>query len=525
MKFCSARIVTPLAALLMLLITTCATTRTQAQETQSASRSSDWDFGYELFQALLEQQGLTAVDYEALVLSDPQNSVLVIQGKVDSRIAKVIPKFCSDGGTVLVACDTLTYLGESCTFREGPVLTRDSFQAYQSFPDCIQISQFNNQHPLMAGIGSIVVNKSGWLKRPRLGATTLDVAVTLPASCEPSESANQPLLATANLASLKGGKLILCADQSLFTNGMLWHADNSILAINIANALAEGKQRSQVCFVVKGRTQKSYQDSPNVNPNGNPDLPDVDLPEPKLKTMLKVANKIVKNVEESNVANEFLANQPRNVNAPYYRRAILFVLVAIVAGLVARFLFGSFSATILISGGVLLYLAVGAISASRWGYWLPGRSVIAVFLQTIALLPAVVYVLLKLFTDDEATEEAMPARSMKTAFDLRANKKISDSEFGFAASMLARELCKEVTDSADPAVWLRQLKSNPVSKKQSAAKSNLQVPLSTVVDLAVNSQTTHISRQRFANIGHTINELRQMHRDGQLLLPASSTSS
>lgn len=509
------------AVLTMLLLVNCAT----AQQIQPTAGNADWDFGYELFQALLEQQDLTPVDYESVITDDPRNSVLVIQGKVDSEIATQIPVFCERGGSVLIACDSTTYLGSTCTFEEGPVVTLDTVQMYQGFADCIRISEFSKQHPLMSGIGSLIVNKSGWLKKPLFGTDDLDVIVRLPPSCEPVESAGEPLLATFDVASLRGGKLVLCADQSLFTNGMLWHADNSMLAINIANFLAEGGQRSQICFVVKGQSQGSYRDSPSVNPGSDAELPDIDLPEPKLKTMLKVANKIVKNVEESNIANEFLAKQPRGVKAAYYRRGILFVLAAIVIGLVTRFLFGSFAAAILICGATAAFFAIDSIATTSLVSWIPGKNAIVVFLKTFVWVPAIVYVLLKLFTESEPARESVPSRTMKTAFDLRAEKKITDSEFGFAASMLARELCKEVTESSDPAVWLRKLKPNSAIKTRSKAKSDLQVPLSTVVDLAVNSQTTHISRTRFANIGHTINELRTMHRQGRLLPAASNSSS
>jgi hypothetical protein len=238
---------------------------------------------------------------------------------------------------------------------------------------------------------------------------------------------------------------------------MLWHGDNAILAINISQLLNDG-QRRQLVMIVDGQLQDSYRDSPLMNsPPINPSLPD-NLPEPELQTMLRVANSVIKNVEESNVLNEALANRPRNVKEPYYKRSLLF---------------------------------------------------------TLALL-AMAFVMWKLSANGSTLHPAMPNRAMQSAHALSAERKIESSEFGLSASMLARELCKDLTDSTDPAEWQRMLSGNAVTGTSLIRKKSLQKRMGTILNLALNTRTVHLSQRRFEQIGRTIVDLRQLHQNGQL---------
>lgn len=448
---------------IVVLLVNTSTAGAQLQQPQQIQESSDldWHFRYELFQALLEQQNLRPVSSPLDATKNPSKSVVVALGRISTITPAFVDHFCRNGGTMLLASDTQQYLGSMCSFRQGAVTTPGSVAGYQGHRDCIQITNFAQDQDLLAGVGSLVVNKSGWLEEPRFRKTELNVIARLPSDVMPSRSRDAPFLATVeNPKFPNGSKLIVCSDQSLFTNGMLWHGDNSLLAINIASALASG-ERDTLYFAVDGRPLSSYLDSPLVNQFRNQNLPlpdNLPEPEPDLKTMLRLANAVAKNVQESNLVNEVLASRPRNTRPPYYRRGLLFLLGALV----------------------------------------------------------VAFIIWKLSANSANPDDAMPDRRMRTAYDIQSDRKIKSSEFGYAASMLARDLCRELTDSGDRAVWLRKLKPLADVDKPAKTKTSQEIALSGVVDLAVNSQTVHISRKRFEAIGRTIQEIRTLHREEEL---------
>ena len=426
----------------------------------SDGTDADWDFRYELFQALLEQQGLETVTTATVPMQDPSRSVVIAVGQIDSITAEYVQHFCGSGGALLLACDSQHFLGSMCSFRAGAAVTFDEDLKYQGHADCIRITNVNSDHPLMAGVGSIIVNRSGWLARHRWPKFKLNVAASLPSACTPTVSKNSPMLATVEGLSTNNGRLIVCADQSLLTNGMLWHGDNSLLAINIVEYLTANQKRDRVYFLDGGRPMKSFRNSPMVDANAIPPKPDsAELPKPGLETFLQLSNAVLKDVENSNVMNEALANQPRGMMPSRYRRATMFVL------------------------GFLV----------------------------------VAFIIWHLCSNSPNPPESMPVRQMQTAYAMQADRKVKSSEFGSAANMLARDLCRELTDSGDSAVWLRELRPGVMQPNSILMETSNQMALTTVVDLAVNSQTVHISQKRFAAIGQTIQELRRLHRSGQLI--------
>jgi hypothetical protein len=247
--------------------------------------------------------------------------------------------------------------------------------------------------------------------------------------------------------------MYLFADQSLFTNGMLWHGDNAILAVNLTQLLTAGG-RTQLLFVTDGTLLGSYQTSPALNSDQPPpELPE-ELPEPDMQTLLKLANSVVQNVQESNVLNEALANRPRDMRPPYFRRAVLFVLMAL----------------------------------------------------------ALAFIIWKATAAGPQAQPAMPERQMQTAHALASGRRVKAQEFGLAASLLSRELCRELTGSPNTADWQRQLSSNRDDEQSRLPSKSQQKQLATVLELALNTRTVHISRRRFQAIGRSIQQLRQWHR-------------
>ncbi|MEQ9408140.1 MAG: hypothetical protein RIK87_10465 [Fuerstiella sp.] len=431
-------------------------------QSADVTADADWHFRYELFQMLLEQSGVRPVSSVRDVLNDPARSVIVLLGRLDGVLPpRSIESFCDQGGAAILATDQTYSAGRICEFRNGPAEALQTADRYQNYTDCIRITDIDGDHPLMRGVSSLVVNRAGWLSKPRWFLRDWKVAARLPRQSRPPGAAGQPVLASLPLDSDResAGRLLVASDPSLLTNGMLWHGDNAILAINAGRLLAEG-DRDQMLFIVDGSILGSYRNSPllNSDPSSMPPLPE-DLPEPETQTMLRAANLFIRNAEESNLLNEAIANQPRHISEPSYRRALLFTV----------------------------------------------------------LILALLIVIWKLAATGPTPHPAMPVREMKSALALTSGQQIRATEFGLAASMLARELCRELTGLPDPAEWQRLLSGNAASGTAVALKKSHQNQLATVLNLAVNTRTVHISRRRFETIGRTIQQLRQLHREGRLL--------
>ena len=146
-----------------------------------------------------------------------------------------------------------------------------------------------------------------------------------------------PLIAEWKSRERGGGQLLLMADHSILINGMLWHGDNARLAVNLADWLSTG-ERKEVAFIVDGEPVKAMLAAP---PELSDQLPPLeDLPTPTLKDLLNLppdlllnfANRFAAGMEDADVMNELLANQPADLPTPQYRQA-LYVAAGILAAI------------------------------------------------------------------------------------------------------------------------------------------------------------------------------------------------
>jgi len=442
--------------------------RPVAAQTTATSSDDAWDFRYELFQMLLEQNGVRPVANMSAVTRRPPESIIVMLGHINFRTSRFLESFCEQGGAVLLATDERYSAGRICEFREGPVTSLQSAERYQNYADCLTITDIDHDHPLMTGVNSLVVNRTGWLAPPRWYIPDMQVAARLPQRTLPRDSSDQPLLATVGLPNINTGQLIVASDPSLFTNGMLWHGDNAILAINVSRILCS-RNKNKMLFIADGVPLGSFRNSPMVDSNNPPPLPE-NLPEPALETYVKVVNTVLKEVEDQNLPNQFMADRRHKIRSPYLRRHIL------------------------------LSLAIAVLMFVIW----------------------------KMAATHSATHPAMPIRDMKSAHDLATGHKVKSAEFGLSASILARELCRHLTESSDPTDWRRQLIGNAASGEGEVefhGVSNVKAQrkkLVDVIELATNTRTVHMSRKRFEALGQTIDQLRQLHAEGRLIVAASA---
>ena len=435
--------------------------------------SSAWQFRHELFQMLLEERGLVVESSLDAALAAPEESVVVMLGKLNRiQVAdpgKLLP-FVARGGTVLVASDRTGSMGVTANFVSGPITSEDEATRYQNLPDCLRVSDLDRDHTLMNGVNEIVLNRTGWLAFLPGGVMQWQTVASVPQTCSPRRSRGQPLIAVGQYDSQRRpdtGTMIVAADPSLFTNSMLWHGDNSVLAIRVSERLCAGDKK-RLAFVVEGQPQPSYRSSPLLQEHPSPSPqpqpqpqppapvpPDPQTPpKPTWKQLLRMANAVIQHVEESNILNEAVINHPRFPNARLYPLVVWMGLAVITAV------------------GLLIRLA-----------------------HTAAAQPA-----------------APVPRAMQSAHAMEADEKQESARYGSAAQTLARDFCFELTGSRRPSDWQQTLADpSPLSSSELTKKPHRH-DLVTVVELAVNRSAPHISSRRLQQLGGIIRRLKTLHR-------------
>ena len=443
-------------------VTTLPTLPAQSSFPGVPSNPPTWYLGYNGFRMLLEERGLTASTDLSRTLSTPSESVVVMFGNL-SEISRTewlrLRRFVSQGGSLLVASERAFQLPGVTTFSLGSATTTRAADQYEGYADCIALSDLNTNHPLGKGLRHIIVNKTGWLSRSLDTSLDWQVIASLPDDCSPQAAQGQPVLLTG-LDPIEGrGVMILSADQSLFSDGMLWHGDNSLLAIQACDLLCRG-QRKWLTVYENGSTLPSYLQAaappsaiPPVPPATPPVPPNVDPPEPELATMLKIANKVIDEVQESNILNETLKDRPRNVRPVAWLRTML---------LIALILFTLF--------------ILWRMSQTRWNL-IPNRH----------------------------------SRFLQSMYGVHSANQLQASEFGAAAEVLSRDLCRELTGSDVETVWQKVL-SDAKHPDVASLPRSLRKGLMELVSIATRGCRIHISRRKFQSMGRTIQAIRLLHR-------------
>ena len=264
-------------------------------------------------------------------------------------------------------------------------------------PTVLRIRRLKSDDELVKGVREIVVNRTGWLSIPSDDSLDWQVIASMPATTLPRASRNQPLILAGRDAAPQTGVMILVADESLFTNGMLWHGDNAIFAIQVSQLLCAAKAAGELLFVRNGIPLPGYRESSDMQPPEEPPerpLPpfrrNIELPEPEFETKLRLANAVINEVQESNLVNEVLRDRPRQMSPLAYLRTILLIL--------------------LVTGDIVCHLATDAESP-------------------------------------ESSGRCRVQRLMRSVFGVMSARQIASSEFGPAIVVLARDLCIELTGS------------------------------------------------------------------------------
>ena len=438
-----------------------------------AALNSEWHFRHELFQMLLEERGLKVAESLDAALASPQDSVIVMigrLGRVEASYAESLSTFMKRGGTILLAFDNTASIGGIASFTSTSITSEDSATQYQGHSDCLRVADLERSHPLMKGLSEIIVNRSGWLVLHPSQGMSWEVLATVPETCSPRRCRGQPLIA-ASLSGLPDvGTMIVAADPSLFTNSMLWHGDNALFAIRVSELLCRGEKR-RLAFLVDGRPLPSYRTSPLLQRTAKPQpqpqksvpfsvpIQNAPPPKPTLESALRLANSVIQNVEESNILNEALINQPRPLNRRLYTWIVLVGLVAIMAA------------------------------------WLT----------------------LKMEHTATVSPPSPSARTMKTALALLNVNEDQGRQYGAAAQMLARDFCQELSAGAPPSSDSWHCLDNPaIQPSLERMSASQRRELTSLIELAASSDAPHISSRRLQQIGLVIHSLRGLHRDSSL---------
>lgn len=446
--------------LLSLILFTSTADAFAIQQAGPARTDDRWHLGYDLFQMLLEEQGLTSEQSWDVALSSPSESVVVVCGdlrQIHSREWLRARRFVAQGGALLVASEARFEFPGVCSFFQGAAVAGDSRDRYQSFADCIRIRSLKSDDKLVKGVREIVVNRTGWLSKPMDDSLDWQVIASMPATTLPRASRNQPLILAGRDTGPQAGLMILVADESLFTNGMLWHGDNAIFAIQVSDLLCSERRR-QLLFVRDGNPLPGYHESSVMQPPEPKEAalptppPNFEPPEPDFETKLRVANAVINEVQESNLVNEVLRDRPRRMSPHSYVRTVLLIL----------------------------------------------------------LMLATLFVLWRLMQNRLNLPAVPRPRFLQSVFGVMSARQIANSEFGSAIVVLARDLCIELTGSRTETDWIRCLSESPAAPEKKLSRTQ-RSDLTEILGIALRGATIHLSRGRFQALGRAIKEIRDLH--------------
>lgn len=476
------------AALCGIVLTTCSTCAAQEFEAfeppgllppaggmaaMAQMGQPEWQFGFQLFHLLLEQKGLYSVsDFREPMDFRPRQTAVILVGdlsEIPTDLRSRLNKFLASGGTVLVASDESAFFRNLFMIRQGPFEVTSDRHAYQGFRDCPVVRDFRSRTTVLDGVASLVANRPGVISRMdnRLGNWSILAQLPDVSDGSGASRSRMPLIARMQSRVRGGGQLMLIADHSVLINGMLWHGDNAKLAVNLADWLSESN-RKEVVFIVDGDPIEALLATPPELPDELPPLEE--MPVPTLKdlarlpkeTLLKFANRFVAGMEDADVLNEVLAEQPSDLSAPRFRQ--------------------------------MLYLAAG-ILASLYILRLMGR--------TGQRMPA------------------SPPRAVSSDSGFHGGPELSSGELSVVGCELAQDAMRRLTGSSDPLDWAIPVKDVEIDGgwfRRFSTRENLKK----LKGLASNSSRRPMSSRDLKKLAAQITLILGLKDEGRLRHPSIS---
>ena len=303
---------------------------------------------------------------------------------------------------------------------------------------------------------------SGWPSTdPRLQLIVCDWSMLafLPRSAmtRTGQGSGKPIAASMQLPNGNPGRLLVLGDHSLFINGMLWHGDNAMFALNVTSWLAEGG-RDQVLFVVNGATTLPGMDA-SSNRGDMPDINPEDLPDIPKESYLAFANGFASALQDSDVLNQLAADYPAEMESGFYWRCVFLAL----ACLVGWILFRRFPAK--------------------------GQPVDEPIRRTVSSLLAT-----------------------------RVQEQIQSTNLRLAAREISRDLLRELTGSDDPGKWSIEARDVQVSGSPLLRRTTRAV-INRCSRLATNRDRSHVSKKDLRQLVSRIEHARKLFRSRQIAHP------
>jgi len=443
--------------------------------------SATWDFDFDLFYWMLESQGLqsrndsfdsSSPERWDRLFNDASESVVVLTGDVRRVVHwSTFHKFMAQGGVILLATNEPISVYGFFRVDYGPALVLDRSQSWQGYTDCLMVTDIQPSVSWMEDVSTIVTNRSGWIARLE---GSLDYVWSpfawLPFDLEPQESSGQPLAAMAANRDRSPGRLIVLADGSPLSNGMLWHGDNLRLLINTVQELTRDN-RTEFAFLHNGQpmsggiTEQMLQQAASQFPVPDPadvsiealaDIPPEALADLPPEMLLEIGNTVATSIEDSNILNELITDRPRQLPQRFYRRAILFVVCAI---------------------ALAVFVLRGWLNEHSAVPWL--------------------------------RKKRRPEARESPAF-------LSGTNYDQAAEALSRDTCRMLTGSPDSADWQQRLQPDGTTWQQLYAQSSApQTTVDVVAKVllwATSGSKTRLTRLEFERFGMSIHQLKQFHQ-------------
>lgn len=428
-----------------------------------------WEFDFDLFETLLQSRNLQSrteiiaaapIDQWSQAFRDPSTAVMIFTGRVPSEIGwRQVHNFLADGGVILIATSEPCSVYGFFSIEYGPAAAVDPDDALPGHRDCLQVLNINPSTRITTNVERIVTNQSGWIAELQ---GSFDYRWTPLASLprqrlRPRRSQGKLLAAIASAQDR--GRMLVLADDSPLSNGMLWYGDNLKLLINIVEELTHDDRR-QYAFLqggqpVRNRVTELLVDEAIDRQEELPDIPPEALAELPAETLLEIGNTVAASIEDSDVLNELAVDRPRHLQDRYYRRSILLALC----------------------GAALAVFLVRS--------WLTGQTALP---WTRKRRPP---------------ETADPPASLMSL------------QFGQAVQALARDTCRQLTNSHDPDDWRTQLsRDGGIWRQLSTRSESPQTTIDTIARILLwSSQPPEASmtRREFERFGEAIYELKQLH--------------
>ncbi len=412
--------------------------------------STDWQFQYDLFQLLLEQQGAECQETYATEPGRAEKTIVVMIGdlrSITSREWRRFNSFVANGGRLLLATDQPAIAEGFGDFKAGPVTSRQPNLKYEGFDDCIAVPIAYASPYILESVQTLVTNRSTWFVHEAGGPYLWSALATFPRGCLPPASQEQSLIDFGRTPFEGEGSVLVCADSSILSNGMLWHGDNALAAIRLSEYLT-ASDRKELIFKVNGQSQGSAVSRLEQMAQGlDPDAKQ-ERPQAQWEKLLALSNAVAKEVVNSRVLNRAMQQQPRNLNPRTY-----FNLLA----------------------------AIVTLAALIWIAW-------------------------KLLTNHVVRPIYLARRRMRSAQELRGAAGMEIGDYRVAAGYLAREFCWELTGSQSPADWQAYLRSLLLRDRPHDLTAHAD--LTRIIDMANRGCHERITGYDFESLGHLLANLR-----------------